>query len=73
MKENTIGFRHTFRKFKTSAKNVSCSVKVPLIWNLLEEYMEKDEESIDFVRERWYRFTTTRHHKMVEKLKVDEK
>lgn len=60
MKENEKGFRNNFRKFRTFAKNVPCSTKIPLYWKLVEECIEKDDESLEFVRERWSQFIILR-------------
>jgi hypothetical protein len=70
MKENEKGFRNNFRKFKTSAKNVPCSTKIPLYWQLVEECLEKDEESVEFVRERWRQFTLMRIVQLEKKLGI---
>ena len=68
MKENEKGFRNNFRKFRTAAKNVPCSTKIPLYWQLVEECLEKDEESVEFVRERWGQFRMMRIVKWEKKL-----
>jgi hypothetical protein len=41
MKQEEKGFRRNFQKFRTSAKNVPCSTKLPLYWQLIEECMKK--------------------------------
>jgi hypothetical protein len=68
MKENEKGFRNSFRKFRTSAKYVPCSTKLPLYWQLVEECLEKDEESVEFVRERWGQFRMIRIMNLEKKL-----
>jgi hypothetical protein len=70
MKGEVKGFRNTFRKFKTSAKNVPCSTKYPLYWQLLEECLEKDDECVEFVRERWRQFTLLRILKLENRLGI---
>lgn len=60
MKQDVKGFRKNFRKFQSQAKHVPCDTKLPLYWNLVMECVEKDKESEDFVRERWWAFTNWR-------------
>ena len=60
MKQEEKGFRQNFQKFRTSAKNVPCDLKLPLFWDLVMECVEKDKENEEFVRERWRIFTIRR-------------
>ena len=60
MKPEEKGFRRNFIKFRTSAKMVPCSTKLPLYWQLIEECMEKDAENREFINERYSQFTRQR-------------
>jgi hypothetical protein len=70
MKENVKGFRNNFRKFKASAKNVPCDVKLPLYWKLMEECMENNEENREFVRDQWGHFNAPRIKMLIKKLGI---
>jgi hypothetical protein len=57
MKESAKGFRNNFRTFRAILKNVPCDDKLPLIWELVEECMNKSDKNVEFVRDRWWQFT----------------
>jgi hypothetical protein len=60
MKQDVKDFRKNFRKFQFQAKPVPCDIKLPLLWNLVMECIEKNKENEEFVRERWRAFTIWR-------------
>ena len=68
MKQDVKDFRKNFRKFRSQAKNVPCDTKLPLLWDLVMECVQKDKENEDFVRERWWVFTNLRIQELDMKL-----
>ena len=68
MKHDEKGFRNNFRKFQASAKNVPCSTKLPLYWNIIEESMRKNDENANYIRDQVRSYNISRIIELEKKL-----